>query len=49
VQGIPSFFIYTLGGIQAYHDVDDKAETLPLTKYTDLFKLLVEWVKVINE
>ncbi len=40
-KGVPSFFIYTLGGIKAYHDVFDKEETLPLTEYEDLFKLLV--------
>lgn len=38
--GVPGFYIYTLGGIQAYHDVDDKAETLPLTEFEDLFSLL---------
>lgn len=38
--GIPSFFIYTLGGIQAYHDVDDQAATLPLTHFEPLFTLL---------
>ncbi len=38
--GVPSFYIYTLGGIQAYHDIDDKASTLPLTKFEDLFMLL---------
>lgn len=45
-KGIPSFFIYTLGGIQAYHDIDDKAETLPLTKYDKLFQLLTEWISI---
>lgn len=40
-KGVPSFFIYTLGGIKAYHDVFDKAETLPLTEYNDLYKLIV--------
>lgn len=38
--GVPGFYIYTLGGIQAYHDVDDKAESLPLTEFEDLFTLL---------
>ncbi len=46
-KGVPSFFIYTLGGIQAYHDIDDKPETLPLTKYKELFVLLVQWVAEI--
>lgn len=38
--GVPCFFIYTLGGIKAYHDVYDIAKTLPLTDYVDVFKLL---------
>jgi hypothetical protein len=42
-QGIPSFFIYTLGGIKAYHDISDKAETLPFNEYQDLFKLIVKF------
>jgi aminopeptidase YwaD len=40
-KGVPAFFLYTLGGIKAYHDVFDKAETLPLNEYEDLFKLIV--------
>jgi aminopeptidase YwaD len=43
-KGVPAFFIYTQGGISAYHDVDDVAKTLPLTEFTDLFKLLQEWL-----
>jgi aminopeptidase YwaD len=42
-QGVPSFFIYTLGGIQAYHDIYDKAETLPLTVFEDYFKLMTKF------
>ncbi|WP_018615674.1 M28 family metallopeptidase [Segetibacter koreensis] len=42
-KGVPAFFIYTLGGIKAYHDVYDKAETLPLNEYEDLFKLIVQF------
>lgn len=44
-EGVPAFFIYTMGGISAYHDVYDKAETLPLTEYEDIFKLLTEFVE----
>lgn len=44
-EGVPAFFIYTMGGISAYHDVYDKAETLPLTEYEDLFRLLIQFVK----
>jgi aminopeptidase YwaD len=39
-KGVPCFFIYTLGGISAYHDVFDRAETLPLTEYRDVFRLI---------
>lgn len=40
MQKVPSFFIYTLGGIKAYHDIYDKSETLPLTEFEDYFKLI---------
>ena len=42
-KGVPSFFIYTLGGIDAYHDVHDRPETLPLTRFDDLYKLLIDF------
>jgi len=41
--GVPSFFIYTLGGVSFYHDIDDVEKTLPLTDYKDVFKLLTEF------
>ena len=40
-KGVPAFFFYTMGGINAYHDIYDRAETLPLTGFEGLFKLLV--------
>ncbi|MGZ3776725.1 MAG: M28 family metallopeptidase, partial [Mucilaginibacter sp.] len=40
-KGVPAFFIYTLGGIKAYHDVYDVSKTLPLNEYNNLFKLVV--------
>lgn len=40
-KGVPAFFMYTQGGISAYHDVFDKPETLPFTVYENLFKLFV--------
>lgn len=42
-KGVPAFFIYTMGGISAYHNVWDRAETLPLTRYEALFRLLVDF------
>jgi hypothetical protein len=43
-KGIPAFFIYTLGGISAYHDINDRAETLPLTEFEDCFRLLRDFI-----
>jgi len=42
-SGVPAFFIYTRGGIKAYHDIYDRPETLPLTAFMDLFNLLVDF------
>lgn len=42
-KGVPSFFIYTLGGISFYHDIYDVAQTLPLTKYHEVLELLIEF------
>jgi len=41
---VPCFFIYTLGGIKAYHDIYDKAETLPLTQFENYFKLMLAFI-----
>jgi aminopeptidase YwaD len=42
--GVPAFFIYTLGGIKAYHDIYDVEKTLPLTDYVDVVKLITEFI-----
>ena len=39
-MGIPAFFIYTQGGAPYYHDVQDRAEVLPMTLYNEVFKLI---------
>ena len=44
-KGVSSFFIYTIGGIQAYHDIYDIEKTLPLTDYVDACKLFIEFYK----
>ncbi len=41
---VPSFFIYTKGGIQAYHDIFDRGETLPLTEFADYFQLMIRFM-----
>jgi len=43
--GVPCFYIYTMGGIKAYHDVYDLPETLPLTEFEGVFKLITDFVE----
>ena len=40
-KGVPCFYIYTQGGIRAYHDIYDKYETLPFTEFVDYCKLMI--------
>jgi aminopeptidase YwaD len=42
-KGVPAFYMYTLGGIKAYHDIYDISATLPLTQYEHLFNLLLKF------
>lgn len=46
--GVPAFFIYTLGGIAAYHDVYDVRETLPLTKTAEVGKLIMAFFSQLS-
>ena len=46
---VPAFFVYTMGGIQAYHDVYDRPETLPLTKFKELYGLLIAFVEDLQQ
>jgi hypothetical protein len=42
-KGVKSFFIYTMGGIKAYHDIYDRPETLPLNEFENVFQLIVKF------
>lgn len=44
-RGVPAIYIYTLGGVAHYHDVLDRAETLPLTEFADLHALLRDFIQ----
>ena len=46
-KGVPSFFIYTLGGIAAYHDIYDRYETLPFTRFDEYVRLMIDFIKTI--
>ncbi|MCS6823832.1 MAG: M28 family peptidase [Cytophagaceae bacterium] len=48
-KGVRSFFLYTLGGISAYHDVYDIPATLPLTKFKEVFTLITKFIERISE
>ena len=43
-RGVPAFFLYTRGSIAAYHDVQDRAATLPLTAFSGTFHLLRDFL-----
>lgn len=45
---VPSFYIYTLGGIKAYHDICDRKETLSLVKFEEIFNLLRNFTAKID-
>jgi len=42
-KGVPAFYMYTLGGIKAYHDVYDISATLPMNEYENEFNLLLKF------
>lgn len=42
-NGVPAIFIYTLGGIKAYHDIYDRPVTLPLDHIEKEFNLLLKF------
>jgi hypothetical protein len=44
-KGVPAFFIYTLGDVDAYHDVHDTAENLPMTKFDELATMVERFVR----
>lgn len=41
--GVPAFFLYLRGIPTHYHDVYDRAETLPLTGFSGLYRLLLAY------
>ena len=47
-KNVPAVFIYAMGGIQAYHDIYDRPETLPLTKFNEIYSLICDWVDTIK-
>ena len=48
-KGVHAFFVYTMGGIKAYHDIYDKPQTLPLNEFQDLFELFVRFGNYLDK
>jgi aminopeptidase YwaD len=48
-KGVPSFFIYTMGGSTAYHDIYDTPDNLPLTMFENYFKLLESFITKLQD
>jgi aminopeptidase YwaD len=42
-KGVPAIYMYTLGGIRAYHDIYDINATLPLNEIVNEFNLLLKF------
>lgn len=47
-EGVPAFFIYSRGEFNAYHDVFDVPEDLPLERYEALFQLIRDFSDVMQ-
>ncbi len=46
--GVPAFFIYTMGGPTAYHDVFDVSQTLPMNNINSMSELIKGFVGYLN-
>lgn len=47
-NGVPGFFIYTLGGPPHYHDVNDNPSTIELSKYVEVRELLIKFLAALR-
>ncbi len=47
-EGVPSFFIYTLGKYKEYHNIFDTPERLPLSKFEGLMNLLIDFTDTLQ-
>jgi len=48
LEGVPAFFIYTMGPNKNYHDVFDVYDNLSFKEYEDITTLLIEFVKQLK-
>ena len=46
-NGVPGFFIYTLGGPPHYHDINDNKNTILLSRFTELRQLFIRFLDAL--
>jgi len=42
--GVPSFFVYSMGGVKNYHDIYDTAENTPLDNFNNVMQLYTRFL-----
>jgi aminopeptidase YwaD len=47
--GVPAFFLYTMGGSKAYHDIFDQRDSIPWPTFDPIFNLITDFTKAIQE
>lgn len=47
--GVPAFFVYTMGPNKNYHDIFDTYSNLSFQETDDLLKLLIEFIRTIED
>ena len=48
-RGVPAFFLYTMGGSKAYHDIYDVPSAIKLEEFEDIKTLLKEFVIALSK
>lgn len=43
--GVPAFFIYSMGNVKNYHDIDDTFENTPLNNFDEVQNLFIDFVE----
>lgn len=49
LKGIPSFFVYTMGGPRHYHDIFDTYQNLELPKMEEIYRLLIAFLDTLQQ
>lgn len=47
-KGVPAFFMYTMGGSKAYHDINDQADQLSLFAFDGITKLVDTFLRKLK-